>query len=159
MQRNGIVVLASVALAAVAIIVAAYMFTQEPQPEPLSAGEKFIQQAHEERVTCLEGGGTWVRDPFVGSGTCGHSSVEPAAPAVEAPSTSDGENAQGLPSGSPKYAYEQFWRDDWMNEAPSFYGISSSEAKCALRWLQDHVPFGEANGNVAAASDAVETCK
>lgn len=45
-----------------------------------------------------------------------------------------------------------------MNEAPSFYGISSSEAECALRWLQDHVPFEEVNGNVAAANDAVETC-
>jgi hypothetical protein len=55
MQRNGVVVLVSVALVAVAGIVAAYLFTHKPQPEPPSAGEEFIQRVHEEKVACLEG--------------------------------------------------------------------------------------------------------
>jgi hypothetical protein len=33
MQRKGVVVLATVALAAVAVIVAAYFFTHKPEPE------------------------------------------------------------------------------------------------------------------------------
>ena len=85
MQRNGIIILASVALAAVAIIVAAYIFTHKPEPEGPSAYDQSVERAHEERVACLEGGGTW--DQFLG---CQHSSVASAAPAVEAPSTSAG---------------------------------------------------------------------
>jgi hypothetical protein len=115
MQRNGIVVLGSVALATVAIIVAAYLFTHKPQPEPLSAGEKYIQQAHEERVACLEGGGSWDPNaPLRGEPSCQHSEPTTAAPAVEPPSTSDGGGSGGktiqeLAYGTPEqYVNRQF---------------------------------------------------
>jgi hypothetical protein len=40
MQRNGIVVLVSVALLSVAVLVAAYFFTHRPQPEPVDRYER-----------------------------------------------------------------------------------------------------------------------
>jgi hypothetical protein len=88
MQRNGLFVLATAVLAAVAMIVAAYLFSHKPKPKP-GASSVFDQTAerwHEERVTCLEGGGIWVHGGFDGQGTCGYSSVEAAASAVDAPS-------------------------------------------------------------------------
>ena len=45
--------------------------------------------------TCLESGGTWVHGGFVGQGTCGYSSVEAAASAVEASWTWDGGGSVG----------------------------------------------------------------
>ena len=79
MQRIGVIILASVALVAVAIIVAAYMFTHKPEPEV----PDLLQRVHQEKVACLEGGGTW-ENPGGSSfgGTCKHPSVESAAPAV-----------------------------------------------------------------------------
>jgi hypothetical protein len=97
MQRNGVVVLVSVALLSVAGIVAAYFFTHEPEPEPMSAYDRAVQQAHEAKIACIESGGNWTVPVggTVGSGTCEHSNVEPTAPPVEAPSTSGGGGSGG----------------------------------------------------------------
>jgi hypothetical protein len=88
MQRNGVVILASVALAAVAIIVAAYFVTHKPEAEPKPVD--LYKQAHAAEIACLEGGGSWVAgknadgQPSL-SGYCEHS--EPtAAPVVASPS-------------------------------------------------------------------------
>ena len=87
MQRNGFVVLATVALAAVAMIVAAYLFSHKPKPEASSVFDQTAERWHEERVSCLEGGGIWVHGGFDDQGTCGYSSVGAAAQAIDAPST------------------------------------------------------------------------
>ena len=81
MQRNGILVLLSVALVSVAGIVAAYFFTHKPEPEGPSALDQATERLHEEKVACLEGGGTW-HDEAWATVKCEHS--EPAT----APSTS-----------------------------------------------------------------------
>jgi phage terminase large subunit-like protein len=85
-RTTGVVVVASMALAAVAIIVTTYLLQHKPEPETSSAFDQKTERWHEERATCLEGGGIWVTGGFVGQGTCGYSSFEAAAAAVEAPS-------------------------------------------------------------------------
>lgn len=57
-RTTGIVV--SVALLSVAGLVAAYLFTHKPEPEGPSVIDQSIERAHEEKVACLEGGGTWL---------------------------------------------------------------------------------------------------
>jgi hypothetical protein len=49
-----IVVLVSVALVAMAGLVAAWLFTHKPEPEPMTP----VQHGKTPEVACLEGGGT-----------------------------------------------------------------------------------------------------
>jgi hypothetical protein len=87
-RTTGLVVVVSMALAAVAIIATTYLLPHKPEPQTSStAFDQKTERLHEERAICLEGGGIWVTSGFVGQGTCGYSSFEAAAAAVEAPST------------------------------------------------------------------------
>jgi hypothetical protein len=83
-QRNGIVVLFSVALLSVAGIVAAYFFTHKPEPEPGSV-EQRIEQEQAAKIACLEGGGTWTPGDLGGS-ICEQSEPTQAGPVVASPS-------------------------------------------------------------------------
>ena len=47
------------AVLAVAVIVAAMVLRPQPGSPAAPATPDYIQQAHEERVACYEGGGTW----------------------------------------------------------------------------------------------------
>jgi hypothetical protein len=93
MQRNGVVVLVSVALLSVAGIVAAYFFTHKPEPEPEPVD--LYEHSRAAEIACLEGGGSWVPGALGGTMTCEHSEPTTAAPPVEAPSTSDGGGSGG----------------------------------------------------------------
>jgi hypothetical protein len=100
MQRNGVVLLVSAALVSVAVLVAAYFFTHKPEP---SESDQFWEHQNAAEIACLEGGGTWNR-----LGGCQHSSVASAAPAVEAPSTSDGGG-----SGGGRLTVEEYVDQTW----------------------------------------------
>jgi hypothetical protein len=139
MQRNGIVVLVSVALLSVAGIVAAYLFTHKPQPEPLSAGEKAIQQAHEERVACLEGGGSWDPNaPLRGEPSCQHSEPTTAAPAVEEPSTSDGGGSGGSGGRTIGEALNGTWGT--AEQVVNHFTAAERQAFCSLVYQLGYAP-------------------
>ena len=100
MQRN-VVVLVSVALLSVAGIVAAYMFTHKPEPDPEPVD--LYEHAHAAEIACLEGGGSWVPGGLGWTMICEHSEPTTAAPAVEPPSTSDGGGSGGKTIGDIAY--------------------------------------------------------
>jgi hypothetical protein len=119
MQRNGIIALVSVAILSVAGIVAAYMFTHKPQPEP----EPFDPYEHSRaaEIACLEGGGTWNPNAPVWEPKCEHSEPTTAAPAVEAPSTSGGGGNGGKTIG-------EVYAEKWVNKN---IGFAEQQTFCA----------------------------
>jgi hypothetical protein len=99
MQRTTAIVV-SVAILAVALIGAAFLFTHKPNPEPAPVDR--LQHAKDAEIACLEGGGTWNPYAPVWEPKCEHSEPTTAAPPVEAPSTSDSGGSSTQPSRSAK---------------------------------------------------------
>jgi hypothetical protein len=113
MQRNGVVVLVSVALLSAAGIVAAYFFTHKPEPEP--GPVDLYEHSRAAEIACLEGGGSWNPNAPVWEPKCEHSEPTTAAPPVEAPSTSDGGGNGGKTIGDLAFGTPEQWVNKNIN--------------------------------------------
>ena len=89
MRRTTAIALVSVALVSTAAVVGAYFVTHKTEP---SQGKDLQQRLHEEKIACLDGGGTWTADRNADglagkTGLCEHSEPTTAAPVVASPSS------------------------------------------------------------------------